>query len=304
MNYDSKTDFGDPLRMDWTWKLIAMILCLGVGWLLGSALNGIWATLADTDSQALIRSFGKDSPLKDRNLMRLFNLTAHFCTFTLSGILIGVVVFRRGWSREFGLSAGIKPVALLSAALLGLTIFPLAQAVYWLNQQIPLPEALVRQESKTDAMVAGMMLMDSGWELAFNLLIAALVPAVGEELIFRGLVQNQLEKQTGRTHLAVWITAVVFSAIHFQFAGFFARMLLGGVLGYTLVWTRSLWAPIALHFVFNGWQVAGAYLAGEHPEIAKPDTPAAPSIPLVIISVLFTFALIRGLYREREGGEG
>ena len=301
MNYDSKTDFGDPLRMDWTWKLIAMILCLGVGWLLGSALNGIWATLADTDSQALIRSFGKDSPLKDRNLMRLFNLTAHFCTFTLSGILIGVVVFRRGWSREFGLSAGIKPVALLSAALLGLTIFPLAQAVYWLNQQIPLPEALVRQESKTDAMVAGMMLMDSGWELAFNLLIAALVPAVGEELIFRGLVQNQLEKQTGRTHLAVWITAVVFSAIHFQFAGFFARMLLGGVLGYTLVWTRSLWAPIALHFVFNGWQVAGACRAGEHPEIAKPDTPAAPSIPLVIISVLFTFALIRGLYREREG---
>ena len=163
------------------------------------------------------------------------------------------------------------------------------------------PRFLATSLGGTDAMVAGMMLMDSGWELAFNLLIAALVPAVGEELIFRGLVQNQLEKQTGRTHLAVWITAVVFSAIHFQFAGFFARMLLGGVLGYTLVWTRSLWAPIALHFVFNGWQVAGAYLAGEHPEIAKPDTPAAPSIPLVIISVLFTFALIRGLYREREG---
>ncbi|HMR19324.1 MAG TPA: CPBP family intramembrane metalloprotease, partial [Sphingobacterium sp.] len=52
-------------------------------------------------------------------------------------------------------------------------------------------------------------------------------------------------------HLAIWITAVVFSAIHFQFYGFFPRLLLGAFFGYMMAWTQNIWVPVVAHFINN-----------------------------------------------------
>lgn len=301
MNYDSQPENGGLLKRDWAMQGALLILCLLIGWFLGSMLNIFWTKATGVDLQALVRDFSKESPLDARNQMRLLNLIAHFCTFTLSSVLIAVFLFRRAWRQELSLRS-LPPVSWLSVGLLALAAFPLAQAVYWLNQRLPLPESLLRQESQTNEMIAGIMVMNNGWELVFNLLLAALAPAVGEELLFRGIIQNQLEKRTGRTALAVWITAACFSAIHFQFAGFLPRLLLGGLLGYTLIWTRSLWAPITAHFVFNGIQVAGAWFLGQTSAAPDPDKIPAPFVPLLIISLLFTFALAWVLRRRRGTG--
>jgi membrane protease YdiL (CAAX protease family) len=88
--------------------------------------------------------------------------------------------------------------------------------------------------------------------LFLNLFVVALVPAIGEEMIFRGLVLPILHKWTGKIHAAVWISAILFSGMHLQFYGFLPRLVLGGLLGYLFVYTRSLWAPIIAHFVNNG----------------------------------------------------
>ncbi len=297
MNYDSQPENSGPLRSDWVSQGMILIFCLLIGWFLGSMLNSLWTKMAGVDIQALVRDFSRESPLDARNRVRLLSLVAHFCTFTLSSVLIAAFLFRRTWREELGVRP-LPPVSWLAAGLLALTAFPLAQAAYWLNQRLPLPEALLRQESQANQMIAGIMVMDGGWELAFNLLLTALAPAIGEELLFRGILQNQLEKRTGKTALAVWITAACFSAIHFQFAGFLPRFLLGGLLGYTLVWTRSLWAPIATHFVFNGVQVAGAWFMGQQAATPDPEKIPAPFVPLIILSLLFTFALARVLRRQ------
>jgi membrane protease YdiL (CAAX protease family) len=96
--------------------------------------------------------------------------------------------------------------------------------------------------------------------LAINLFIIAIVPAIGEELLFRGILQRILINWTRNVHWGIIIAAFVFSAFHFEFYGFFPRWLLGIMFGYMLVWTGSLWIPVFAHFINNALAVIIYYL--------------------------------------------
>ena len=95
-----------------------------------------------------------------------------------------------------------------------------------------------------------------------NILIIAVIPALGEELLFRGVIQQLFLKWNGKVHLSIWLTAFIFSAVHMQFLGFFPRLILGAVLGYMLVWSGSLWLPIIAHFTNNAFAVVVTYFIG------------------------------------------
>jgi membrane protease YdiL (CAAX protease family) len=94
--------------------------------------------------------------------------------------------------------------------------------------------------------------------LILNMIMIALLPAVGEELIFRGIMQQGLQKKMS-PHLAIWLAAIVFSAIHVQFFGFVPRMLMGVAMGYLFYWSGNLWYPILAHFTNNALAVGMAY---------------------------------------------
>ena len=79
----------------------------------------------------------------------------------------------------------------------------------------------------------------------------AIIPAICEELVFRGVIMPLLAKMTRNIHAAVWITAFLFSLIHMQFYGFLPRMIMGALLGYFVVWSGSLWASVLAHFINN-----------------------------------------------------
>jgi membrane protease YdiL (CAAX protease family) len=87
------------------------------------------------------------------------------------------------------------------------------------------------------------------------IVVMAAIPALGEELLFRGCLQKGLQNKTSNGHLAVWLTACIFSFIHFQFYGFIPRFVLGIALGYFYVYGKSLWIPIWAHFVNNSTAV-------------------------------------------------
>lgn len=95
--------------------------------------------------------------------------------------------------------------------------------------------------------------------LIFNLIMIALLPAVGEELIFRGIMQRGIHRMTANPHLAIWVAAVLFSAVHMQFLGFVPRLLMGVAMGYLYYWSGSLWYPMIAHFTNNAMAVALAY---------------------------------------------
>jgi len=96
--------------------------------------------------------------------------------------------------------------------------------------------------------------------LIINLFVIALVPAVGEELLFRGVFQKIFTNWTQNAHVGIWVAAFMFSAMHIQFYGFVPRMLMGAFFGYLLVWSKNMWLPIAAHFVNNAFAVIAYYL--------------------------------------------
>ena len=134
-------------------------------------------------------------------------------------------------------------------------------------------------------------------DLVIAMVVIALLPALGEEIVFRGLFQNQLYRASGNSHVAIWVAAFLFSAIHFQFFGFVPRLLLGALFGYLYYWSGNLWLPIAAHFVNNGFSVLAMYFYKKGD--LEYDVESIESVPLnvVIISGLITFGLLYYFYQ-------
>lgn len=142
-----------------------------------------------------------------------------------------------------------------------------------MNSRIHLPECLASleqtlraQEDAAAALTERFLQADNLATMLLNVGLLALLPAFAEELSFRGTLQQIItngQRPKANSHLAIWLTAFVFSAIHFQFYGFVPRMLMGAMFGYVFVWTGSLWAPILMHFTNNGVAVVSYYLMGD-----------------------------------------
>ena len=138
-----------------------------------------------------------------------------------------------------------------------------------------------------------MLKVDTIGGLLLNLLVIALIPAVGEELTFRGVLQQGLVRRMKSPHLAIILSAAIFSFIHFQFYGFLPRMFLGLLLGYMFYITGSLWTSILMHFVNNGSVVVLYYLNNK--DIISIDAEhfgEASSSWMVTISLAVTVLLI------------
>jgi membrane protease YdiL (CAAX protease family) len=97
-----------------------------------------------------------------------------------------------------------------------------------------------------------------------NLLMIAILPAIGEELLFRGVLLRLFREWTKNVHVAIIITALLFSFIHFQFYGFLPRFLMGVLFGYLVYWSGSLWVSVIAHFVNNGTAVIVAWLGARY----------------------------------------
>lgn len=118
-------------------------------------------------------------------------------------------------------------------------------------------------EQQNDSLVNRFLSVHSMYGLFFNVLLIAIIPAFAEEFFFRGVVQR-LFAQKMNLHLAVWLTAFIFSAVHVEFYGFVPRMLLGAYLGYLLVWSGSIWMPVLAHFVNNFIGVVVGFLMANY----------------------------------------
>ena len=178
-----------------------------------------------------------------------------------------------------------------------------------LNSSIELPESLgfieqilKQQEEAAAALTERFLQADNIGVLLINIGLMALLPALAEEVSFRGTLQQILAqgKLKGQIHIAIWATAFIFSAIHMQFYGFIPRMLMGAMFGYIFVWTGTLWVPILMHFTNNGLAVLAYYLVGDSEEAKNiADTFGAGDTWWVgVISILITFLGLLIFYRR------
>ncbi|PRY85908.1 CPBP family intramembrane glutamic endopeptidase [Mongoliibacter ruber] len=135
------------------------------------------------------------------------------------------------------------------------------------NMSIKLPEFLSGAEQWMRAKEDELMEMtryltdfQSTGEFLAGILVIGILAGLGEEIFFRGVLQPKIQIYTGNVHVAVWLTAFIFSAIHMQFYGFFPRLILGAVFGYLYIFSGSLVYPVIAHILNNAFTVLLIYL--------------------------------------------
>ncbi len=262
--------------------LFFLLLFVFLGALLGSLLVKF---IGGNDMQQWLFDQNFQATLRERNTLRSVQLVSHLFTFTLPALAFGIFFYKKSWLQAFQLNKLPSPVLILAGGIFLLCSFPPAQWLLWWNSQLPLPEWAFGMEESTARLLKQLLNMEQPSELLFNLLLIGVAPALGEELLFRGILQQYLQKISRRPHLAIWITATIFSLFHFQLAGFFARMLLGACLGYLLFWTNNLWVPIIAHLVINGMQVLLPWINPEMLELAgEAKLEGPPSLAAVLAS--------------------
>ena len=169
--------------------------------------------------------------------------------------------------RQMSLNKGLSVQQSLIAFLFAVAALPMISMLADWNNGIELPsflasvEDMMRQMEEQAKVLTERFLQTSSVGMMFaNLFVMALLPAICEEMMFRGWLQRVLGKSVNY-HTAIWVSALVFSAIHFQFYGFIPRMLIGAALGYLYYYTGSLWMSIIAHFTNNAAAVVFAFLS-------------------------------------------
>ena len=213
--------------------------------------------------QPFIRMSEGDS--SNVEMLRLLQIVSSFGMFVVAAIIFAKIQ-SSDWLNYLNLKRFNLILAILTILMM-LSFGPLLEFSNELNKNMVLPgflkeiEAWMKlKETQMAEMTKQLLVMKSVPVLLINMLMLAVIPAVGEELIFRGCLQRIFGRWTSNYHVAIWITAIIFSTIHFQFYGFMPRMLLGALFGYLLVWSGSLWLPILAHFMNNGVAVITAYV--------------------------------------------
>ena len=233
-------------------KVGILFLLIFVSVILHTLLAVALVVLFADNGMALIQNqdLSNQASINYLKLMQLFSGVGLFITPTLFYAYLT--------NFDFKFTKLSRQNTILVIAIMMLIIPFIGLLLEW-NMMIPAPEWLIQFDIHSEAIVEAFLQMSNIWGLLFTLLVLAIVPAIGEELLFRGYLQQKLGNWLSNPHTAILITAFLFSAIHFHFQAMIPRFVLGVLLGYLFYWSNSLWLPILAHFVNNAQAVIFSY---------------------------------------------
>ena len=254
------------------------------------------------------------NPLSDINTLKWIQLLQTISLFLLPSLILAYLCAKAPWN-WLQLDNKVDWKVLLWAIGIMLVALPAINLMSHWNQQMVLPtwlsgveEWMKNKEAEAEWLTKQFMSVTTISGLLVNLLLMAVLPALSEEITFRGVLQRLLSPKnsslnsqlsTLNSHLSIWLTSIIFSAIHMQFYGFVPRMLMGALFGYMLVWTGSLWVPMLMHFVNNAMAVLLYFIANKaNWDMDKIDAiGTGNTLWLGIVSVILT---IVGIYAFRR----
>lgn len=201
--------------------------------------------------------------------LKFMQLVQAFSVFILAPLIIAWIL---GGKKTFTF-LGMEKLPVFRAILLSVAIIlvsiPLVNALGVVNSWLQLPQSLsfieqwmTQTEKTANDIVLAFLQPGNIYAVISNFLIMAIIPAFGEEMLFRGIFQKIFIQWTKNIFWGIFITSLLFSALHLQFFTFLPRLALGFLLGYLFVITKSLWVPIIVHLINNSLAICIAMFSG------------------------------------------
>ncbi|MGB3105662.1 lysostaphin resistance A-like protein [Sphingobacterium siyangense] len=240
------------------------------------------------------------------NEMRFMLLMSSLGSFVVPAYLMntreghGVTYFKlKKWPS--GMQFGYIFLAMLS-------FMPLMSIIGHWNESLQLPDSMQslqhwmeRSEKESGDLIKGIIMESSIAGFLYNIVVLALIPAIGEELLFRGILQKIIGRWLSNQHVVIWLVAIIFSAIHLQFFGFVPRMLLGAFFGYLYVWSKNIILPIFGHFVNNaGATIEAFYYVRQGKSYDELNAFELQSWWIYLVAFIFTLIFVFLFYRSTQ----
>jgi membrane protease YdiL (CAAX protease family) len=214
---------------------------------------------------------------------------------------MAAVLFSKDAKAYLGLNTKIKSTVGFLVIALMIAVVPFINWMMTVNEAMKLPASLstieswMKQSEISAAEITKLFLQTTSiGGLLTNMFIIAIIPAIGEELLFRGVIQKLFGDLANNKHVGIVLGAFLFSAMHMQFYGFLPRFALGIMLGYLYLWSGSLWLPMLAHFLNNGMAILFAWMEARKGLPFNQDTfGAEPGQEMILaLSVFLTWGLL------------
>lgn len=238
--------------------------------------------------------------------LRIATVVQDILVFILPAILTAAMVTNRP-DRLLETERRPDMRLLLYAVAVMIVSMPVMNAIVMWNESLTLPDSLHDVESwmrmteenarrSVETLLGGSTVGD----LVVSIFLIGILAGLSEEIYFRGTMQRLLASEKLNAHSAIWITAIIFSIFHFQFFGFFPRLILGAFFGYLLYWSGSLWLPVAVHALNNTIVVVTSWYTKINPDssIAGVDRIGTDSLSLMSFSIVLSAFFLYALYRR------
>ena len=281
------------------WSQLAILLGFaGGGIILASIVSiPVWKIMTNGSllnmEQDLLKTENANAALLMQAISAVF-------VFFLPAVAFAFICFKNSWG-FLGFKEKINPKLLLIVLLIVGCTIPLIGLLGELNKAIPL--SAVRRakfdamEKKYNDLVMAMVQLKTWGQYFISLIIIAVLPAITEEVLFRGGLQNMLTRWLKSPWAAILITSVLFSAIHLSWYGFLARFALGAVLGLIFFQTKNIWLTILAHFLNNGIVVTTMFVMARQGKpmnmAAEENLPWAVGVAALVLVVVLLLWLIK-----------
>lgn len=264
-------------------RLFILLALIIIGLILGTVIGLAYVFITKSDPN-------------DLNALRFMQISSQLFTFVFPPIAYAFLV-KENPVNALGLKKSKTLWILIGIAMI-FAIMPFNSVIAEWNANLTLPESMSKIESLMKQMqeaateiIEKFVSVDTIGGLILNLFMIAGLAALGEELLFRSIIQTSLIKICKNAHIGILIASAIFSFIHFEFYGFFPRLILGMLLGYMFYFSGSIWISMLMHFLNNGTVVFIYFLNNKGITNIDVDTFGQTSIPVLIVSIIVMIVL-------------
>ena len=264
-------------------RLFILLALIIIGLILGTVIGFAYVFITKSNPQ-------------DLNALRFMQISSQLFTFVFPPIAYAFLVKEKP-ANALGLKNSKILWFFIGTAMM-FAIMPLNSIFAEWNAGLTLPESLSALEQMmkdmqdaASAMIEKFVSVDTIGGLILNLFMIAGLAALGEELLFRSIIQTSLIKICKNAHIGILLASVIFSFIHLEFYGFVPRLILGMLLGYMFYFSGSIWIPMLMHFINNGTVVLIYFLNNKGITNIDVDTFGQTSIPILMVSIVVMIAL-------------